>query len=113
MYGEKAVSATKKMAASASDAELSEDLAALRKDLAALRDDVIALGAKKAVDAGEAFDESVSKLRERAEKFISSADKEGRAAMSAVEQNVQENPLASLGAAAAIGFLLGRAVLRK
>lgn len=113
MYGDKAVAATKKMAASASEGDFSEDLAALRKDLAALRDDVLALGAKKAVDTGEALDEGITKVRERAEKFISSADKEGRAAMSAVEKNVQENPLASLGAAAAIGFLLGRAVLRK
>lgn len=113
MYGEKAVAATKKMADSASSADLSEDLAALRKDLAALREDVLALAAKKAADAGEAIEERLSKVSERAEKFISSAEKEGRAAMSAVEKNVQENPLASLGAAAAIGFLLGRAVLRK
>lgn len=113
MYGEKAMDTTKKKAAAASDAELSEDLAALRKDLAALRDDVVALGAKRAVDAGEAVEDNVSKIRTEAEKFISSADKESRAAMSEVEKNVRENPVASLGAAAALGFLVGRVILRK
>jgi ElaB/YqjD/DUF883 family membrane-anchored ribosome-binding protein len=113
MYGEKAMAATKKMASEASDAELNEDLAALRKDLAALRDDVLALTAKSAVNAGEAVEDNIARVRARAEDFISSADKETRAAMSSVEKNVRDNPVASLGAAAAVGFLLGRAFLRK
>ena len=113
MYGDKAMSATKKLAESASDADLSKDIASLRDDLKTLRDDVLAIGAKKATDATETLDDQISKMRDRATKLMNAADEESRHAASALEKNVKENPVASLSAAVALGFILGRTVLRK
>ncbi|WP_428410307.1 DUF883 family protein [Hyphococcus sp.] len=113
MYGDKAMSATKKLAEGASDADLRQDIEALRNDLKALRDDVLAIGAKKATDATETLDEQINKMRDRATKLMNAADEESRHAASAIEKNVKENPVASLSAAVALGFLLGRTFLRK
>ncbi len=113
MYGDKAMSATKKLAESASDADIRKDIESLRSDLKTLRDDVLAIGAKKATDATETLDEQISRMRDRATKLMHAADEESRHAASSIEKNVKENPVASLSAAVAFGFLLGRTVLRK
>lgn len=113
MYGEKTMSATNKLAEAASEADLRKDMEALREDLKTLRDDVLAIGAKKATDASATLDDQLGKARERASKLMNAADEETRAAASAVEKNVRENPVASLSAAVALGFLLGRTFLRK
>ncbi|MAW81924.1 MAG: hypothetical protein CMI63_16940 [Parvularcula sp.] len=113
MYGEKTMNTAKKLADSASDADLRADIESLRNDLKALRDDVLAVGAKKATDASETLDEQITKMRTRANKLMDAADEETRHAASSIEKNVRKNPVASLGAAVAVGFLLGRSVLRK
>lgn len=113
MYGEKTMSVSNSAADSDAQSALHEDIDALKKDFAALRDDIMKIGATKAEHAGEKLDQRVSEARERASGFFEAADQETRAAAEAVQKNVRENPVASLSAAVAFGFLLGRTVLRK
>ncbi len=100
-------------AADVEASNIKEDFAALRQDFVTLRNDLMSLGANKASQAGETLDAQLGKVKKKASKLLAAADEETRAAASAVEKNVRENPVASLSAAVAVGFLLGRSLFRK
>jgi len=113
MYGEKSMSVSNSAAEGDPQSVLREDMEALKNDFAALRDDILKIGSKKAADASDKIDEQISEAREHASSLFAAADQETRAAAESIQKNVRENPVASLSAAVAIGFLLGRTVFRK
>lgn len=105
MYGDKSMSVGKEANGKQEhpdDVSLKDDLRALKSDFAALRDDVMQIGKLKAADATD-----------KASKLLHAADKETRAAGESIQQSVRENPIASLGAAVALGFVMGRTLLRR
>jgi ElaB/YqjD/DUF883 family membrane-anchored ribosome-binding protein len=84
----------------ASSAELERQLAALREDfggIATLLRDM----------AGERAGETANRARASAENLTQEAARRGHQARDTVDHAVRDNPVASLGIAAVLGFALG------
>lgn len=114
MHTDKPFSSTNGLAATqAENVDLKEDLARLRKDFALLKDDLLKLGSQRAADASDSIEKNIDKAKTKTSQFMEAADAETRAAATAVQETVRDNPVAALGAAVAFGFVLGRSLLRR
>lgn len=90
-----------------SGAEVRADFGAIRRDLSALRDDLISLGAAKAGEAGEQVDARLRRVRENASALLTKIDSQTKSLTEKVSDNVREHPVAALGSAVALGFVVG------
>lgn len=88
--------------------DLGKDVEAIRADLDALRKDLAGVvEAIKGTAQGRA-DSEVEALQERLNKLADDVQAGGREGLRAVEQQIEERPLASLAVAFAVGMVLGR-----
>jgi len=88
------------------------EVAALKDDLKAVRKDIASLTQTVASNARSGIGHAAQSVRESAEAVGRATQQVGREGVAAVSRQVEANPIASILAAAAIGFLLG-ALLRR
>lgn len=85
----------------------SPDAADLERQLGALREDFAGVVKMMRAMAEDRASDTAQRARATTEALSEEAVRQGREARDAVDGVVRNNPLASLGAAAALGFALG------
>lgn len=92
---------------------LRADITALRSDVSSLKDDSVALGKAGVQRATDQVEEGYEHASKKAKKYAARAEKEVERGAESLRDTVSENPVMSLSAALALGFVLGRGLLRK
>jgi ElaB/YqjD/DUF883 family membrane-anchored ribosome-binding protein len=109
------MASTKEAAATVED--IHRDLQTLRDDMAQLSKQVASLLSASGDEAIGEVKERLHRMRENLDETMSDAGKRGREALSDVSENIgealqeslQEHPLATVGLALGLGFLFGTA----
>ncbi len=89
---------------------LKQDLAQIRKDLAGMTSAIKTLAATKVSDARDNVHETANQGRDELQRQISHILAAGKKSMGDLESRIDQQPVASLLTAAAVGYLVARVV---
>lgn len=92
--------------------DLRKDIDALRGDFASLSSDTVSLGRAGARSFSETVGDRIDTLAHKAKSTVGATVGGVEETAKDLRSTVSDNPLMSLGAAVALGFLLGRGILK-
>lgn len=92
--------------------DLRKDIDALRGDFASLSSDTVSLGKAGARSFSETVGDRIDNLAHKAKQTVDATVGNIDEKAKDLRDVVSENPVMSLGAAVALGFLLGRGILK-
>jgi ElaB/YqjD/DUF883 family membrane-anchored ribosome-binding protein len=92
--------------------DLRKDIDALRSDFASLSSDTVALGKTGARSLSHTVGDRIDAIASKAKSTVSATVDGVEGSAKNLRETISDNPLASLGVAATIGFLLGRGMLK-